>query len=782
MKKSALKFAAVAAMVVGFAAAAVAEPPATEWTYSGGKLTSSDGWVFAVTIKNGAATIGKYSAIGTSTELNFRTAEAVIGSPITAFSSTFYQSTSTSATSIQKVWLPLGLTSIAANTFRNLPNLELVDPLLPDGVTSLGDRVFKTDSKLTGTLVLGGNGQDVSFGGDSNGGYHFGNAVITNVLVGSGVTGLGHRAFYGCKSVKEVEFLGYTTWQSSTFGGGNAANSWPDLQARFIIPLVSSDWDKFITDNSDTAETAMNHFTPWDEATMGETYRQKFGEDAKTPLGLVNIYSGKKQRQYVVRKDGELTSKTLNVTAEPKELGEAVPDYGSHEDVSADLPLTCSASQFASDGDTYYACVKYRLETLDAASGTYVNPREEDGYSFVYNPTAPGVERLTWLWREIGYRPYVLCPAEGGTVAFNPRPTLGDGQFYPSNTTVTITATPAADRRFVRWYGDVDESVCSNATISVTMDGERRLIAYFDTPWVVADGNKSMSDGYWTIPVSGYPDAMKLGTDKQGGVTYPDAQMPMELDLAKPIVGGGTITSLADFFVGFQNESDNDYRLRRVVLPGTLCRIGYSAFRRCCALTCVEPFLPQTLNYFGPYSFSGCSNLKMSDLTLVGTADAGLSVPKEGTSSQYNQLSSVVVTNVTFGEHVTTYPMGAMPSGVKDVRYLGEAVDISDAGLNQYDKVHFAHMPTYADANFSKWKAYGSRIYVGNGDQAWMDYVNDSANVTRWADLDETVRAKFEAAEGERHPFGLFTETAFAPRQWVFIWKLKPQGFSVIVR
>ena len=256
--------------------------------------------------------------------------------------------------------------------------------------------------------------------------------------------------------------------------------------------------------------------------------------------------------------------------------------------------------------------------------------------------------------------------------------------------------------------------------------------------------------------------------------------MPMELDLAKPIVGGGTITSLSEFFVGFQN--DDDYRLRRVVLPGTFCRIGYSAFRHCCALNCVEPFLPQTLNYFGAYSFAGCSNLKMSDLTLVGTADAGLSVPKEGTSSQYNQLSSVVVTNVTFGEYVTTYPMGAMPGGVKDVRYLGENVDISGTGLNQYGKIHFAHMPTYADGNFSKWTAYGSRIYVGNGDQAWMDYVNDSANVTRWADLDETVRAKFKAAEGERHPFGLFTETAFAPRQWVFIWKLKPQGFSVIVR
>ena len=778
MKKSALKFAAVAAMVVGFAAVAVAEPPATEWTYSGGKLSSSDGWSFTVTVNNGAATIGKYSAIGESTELNFRTAEAVIGSPIKTFNGTFFQNKDTYLSSIKKVWLPLGLTRIEANTFRNLSNLELVDPLIPDGVTYLGDRAFINATKLTGTLVLGGNGQNVTFGMASNGGYHFGNCAITKIIVHGGVSSLGASVFAGCRSVKEVEFLGYATWYSTAFGGVSNAYTWQDLQARFIIPLVSSDWDNFIAANSATEEKKMNHFTPWDELTFGEAYRKKFGKDAKTPLGLVNIYDTKMQRQYVVRKDGELSTKTLNVTADPKELGEAVPDYGSHADVSAGLPLTCSASRFASDGDTYYECVKYRLETLDAASGAYVNPREEDGYSFEYNPTASGVERLTWLWQSVGYRPYVLCPAEGGTIAFDPQPTLGDGQFYPHNTTVTITATPAAGRRFVRWYGDVDESVCSNATISVTMDGELRLIAYFDTPWVVAEGNESMSDGYWTIPVSGYPDAMKLGADKLGGTTYPDARMPMELDLAKPIVGGGTITSLSDFFVGFQN---NDYRLRRVVLPGTLCRIGYSAFRNCCALNRVEPFFPQSLNFFGAYSFAGCVSLKMSDLTLAGTPDAGLSVPMESTSAQYNQLNSVIVPNITFGEHVTTYPMGAMPIGVKEVRYLGANVNIANTGLNQYARIYFAHKPTYADGNFSKWTAYGSRIYVGNGDQAWMDYVNDSANVTRWADLDESVRSKFEAAEGERHPFGLFKETAFAPGQWVFIWKQK-QGVLIIVR
>ena len=50
MKRQFRMLAAVAAMVCGFAATVFAEePPATEWTYSGGKLTSSDGTIFSVT-------------------------------------------------------------------------------------------------------------------------------------------------------------------------------------------------------------------------------------------------------------------------------------------------------------------------------------------------------------------------------------------------------------------------------------------------------------------------------------------------------------------------------------------------------------------------------------------------------------------------------------------------------------------------------------------------------------------------------------------------------------
>lgn len=150
------------------------------------------------------------------------------------------------ATSIKKVWLPLGLTSIDGNSFRNLPNLELVEPLIPDGVTYLGDRVFNNDYKLTGTLKLGGNGQNVSFFVPSGGGYHFGSCAITNIIVGAGITHLATRVFYACRSVREVEFLGYATWDSTAFGGGAKAGTWNDQQARFVIPLVNSEWDNYL--------------------------------------------------------------------------------------------------------------------------------------------------------------------------------------------------------------------------------------------------------------------------------------------------------------------------------------------------------------------------------------------------------------------------------------------------------------------------------------------------------------------------------------------------------
>ena len=766
-------------------------PPATEWTYDAtAKTISSGGWTFAVstgvtkTGADGTKTTGVSLAMtktrntGTADALNFRTAQAALDAPIVALENLFGGASGVNITAIKKVWLPDSVVSMNG-TFRNCTALQVMSAetaVLPPNLASMGDRTFQSCSALAfGEIALGTNGT-FSFSGT----YQFQSCSgITRIILGEGVASLPESVFSYCTNVKEVEFLGYTTWNTAAFGGGTSAAQWNDLQARFVIPFNNASWDKFLNDNKGIGATTMNNVSDWNEATMGDAYRTKFGADAKSPTYLINTANTKTKRQYVVIKAGEIATRTLNVTAEPKELApdETVPAYGNHPDVSADLPLTCSAPQFVPDGDIYYECVKYRLETQDPSSGAYVDQREADGHSFEYNPSAAGIERLAWLFAPVGYRPNVKYAEAGGTVSYDPLPTLGDGQFYPSNTTVQITATPVAGRKFVRWYGDVDESVCSNRTVSVTLTGVKTLIAYFDTPWVVADGNKSMSDGYWTIPISGYPDAMTLGS-----AVYPDAKMPMELDLGKEIVGGGTITALADFFVGFQN--DNNYRLRRVVLPRTLGSIGYSAFRRCAGLKCVEPFLPESVYYFGAYSFANCSSLKMSCLTLTGTKERGLSVPIEPTSSQYNQLNGVTVTNVVFGEYVTAYPMsaGAMPSGVMEVRYLGASVNISNTGLNQYARIYFAHKPTYADGNFSKWTAYGSRIYVAKNDETWMTYVNDAANVTKWADLGETVQGKFKPAAGERHPFGLFVDTAFAPSQWVFLWNPKPSGMKLIFR
>ena len=769
-------------------------PPATEWTYDAtAKTISSGGWTFAVstgvtkTGADGTKTTGVSLAMtktrntGTADALNFRTAQAALDAPIVALENLFGGASGVNITAIKKVWLPDSVVSMNG-TFRNCTALQVMSAetaVLPPNLASMGDRTFQSCSALAfGEIALGTNGT-FSF----SGAYQFQSCSgITRIILGEGVASLPESVFSYCTNVKEVEFLGYTTWNTAAFGGGTSAAQWNDLQARFVIPFNNASWDKFLNDNKGIGATTMNNVSDWNEATMGDAYRTKFGADAKSPTYLINTANTKTKRQYVVIKAGEIATRTLNVTAEPKELApdETVPAYGNHPDVSADLPLTCSAPQFVADGDIYYECVKYRLETQDPSSGAYVDQREADGHSFEYNPSAAGIERLAWLFAPAGYRPNVKYAEAGGSVSCDPQPTLGDGQFWPSNTTVQITATPVAGRKFVRWYGDVDESVCSNATISVTLTGVKTLIAYFDTPWVVAEGNGSMSDGYWRIPISsGYPNAMALGKVSQ----WPDSRVQMELGLDKPIAGGGAIVSVAADFA-YPGPSATDSRMARLGLPLTLKSVGENAFRNLSGLRIVEPFLPDSVTYIGDRAFADCS---IGNALRVGMdSRKSFSFGGEGYYFRNNRIPSA-----TFGEGVTAIPIHTLYNcaGLReivmlgDVRSLGERCFLGDASSKV---VRFASYPSFGFRPFDNWADYSACVYVPRGNEGWQSFMTNENEMTPWTLLEDSYKKAYtNRYPGAKFPKGMSlkaTSSNGLGRQWIFLWDPKPSGMKILLR
>ena len=198
-----------------------APAPQTAWTYSGGVLTSSDGWSFPVSAAEDGVTIGQFSAVGTEKTLNFQSAEAVIGASIVALNSTFYDEDT-----IQEVWLPTGLKRIEYSAFWACAELTTVEPFLPETVEYLGDWVFVNCPKLTGDLVLSNPNLSIERHGYGAGAF-MGTAITSADLSATrlpylcefyechalkwvklpqeGLTELGDWAFYNCFALETIE-------------------------------------------------------------------------------------------------------------------------------------------------------------------------------------------------------------------------------------------------------------------------------------------------------------------------------------------------------------------------------------------------------------------------------------------------------------------------------------------------------------------------------------------------------------------------------------------------
>ena len=604
---------------------------------------------------------------------------------------------------LTNVVLPNTLTSIGASTFAGCTALRRVEPFLPASVTRVGSDAFSGCTALESPLVLG---QENAVSFDSN--MNFKNCPkIPSISLGTLGSALQKQCFYGCTGVKSV----YLSEQLFTQTDGTAFSGWTAYQSRWIMPKDSEVWMDIATNSTDV--TAL---TPEEQATYDSLF-----SDSYDCVGTIagNFHCAK---QWLVKpSDHEKFYAMLEVVASPDPYAadKVEPAYGNHNATDL-LPIDCSAPEYHAEPSVLWRCTGYVLEKkLDETHYELV----EDGagkLAFTFNPTEAGDYRLTWNWTEGGYRAEI--PAFFGESCFEVTTDVAPTAegFYPLGTEVTYTVRATGSAPFVRWYGDVGTNDPASATISILIDGSKRIMPYFETPWRLSADKKSITDGYWSNSCS---------VAANGEVTFKGRLALHQtgvLDLTKPIEGEGYSFVRIDngvFYCGSESDSEavrvanNEKYSRwgdfRVKLPETLREIGNNAFQGNRVLVSIEPFFPKSVSKMGDFAFNSCTALRGD---LVIDPDVTMSIAGNKQFLGCSKLDSMFL-----GKNVTWIPDGMFNgcSSMTNAVVLGPITAIYGytfhgcTSLRRFEPCLPAMVTTVGDEAFSDCPNLESEIAIG---------------------------------------------------------------------
>ena len=532
--------------------------------------------------------------------------------------------------------MPASVRSIGGSAFSSCSALESVSPFLPESVTSIGGEAFLACVSLTNDLVLRPSSAITL-------GTHVFNQcrAIENMTIGTNVTSLPQGFARYEDKLRNVFFEGDrpATWHGSAF------MDMAQYKFRFVVPADNASWTAYVEDSTKA--------TPW--AALSAAEQQKYpdafpGEVVPRALTISNP-----AKQWVVSYGMVVAGeRDLVVAGAPDLYGAAAvsPAYGTYTNlaVTLGLPLLLTAPQYAAEPTTIYACAGYRIETsipTGWGNGVDYNLSDPTAPSVTYDPQEDGQRRFTWIWTEAGYAVAVATPdASVGSVSVSGANLQG---YFTPGATATVTATPASGASFVRWHGDVPAGHETDATLTLTVDGPKSLIPEFSSPWVYDGSAKTVTDGYWTIKVTGTrEDGFNIGSP----TVTPALGL---LDLQKPILDGGTFRSISG------SAFKNNTAVREVRLPDTLVSISDSAFESCTSLTNVTPLLPDSVASVGHRAFIFDAGLggdlffatNGAPATLVGACFYGAGIR-----------------SATLGDGVTAIP----GSCFKECRSLGRVV------------------------------------------------------------------------------------------------------------
>ena len=677
MKTSALRFAAVAAMVCGFAAVAAAG-----WEYDPRAGTISDGnWTFEVKSWDASSFTPSGSGV-----LDIDQA----------------------VKDLRKQWKLEGgwIGNKAKSTFSGMT--AITEVVLPDYVTTIPYAGFNGCSSLV--KVTAKSGMITSYGVSAFDGCSSLTTFEPDILPGGNVTSYGQSAFKGCLALQKI--FKYTTQSNISFGYmsfvdcGATGFDMSESAGKFtqnntfyklpsyryfmsaptmVMPIknaVEMHWTGRCPTTIAKADSRIFGDPEMDPAWLGETvggltfaapadadidmYVSKYPsvpreEAAATVAGVYKVNSDKKQYVYLVREVSKFspenaTRGSLMIADEPAGCGKASPAVTAiwkRFALDADgATQVCTADATVTVGDERYLLRGYRLAKWE--NGTWGAATDYLGETSYTYTQGDDTYKLTWVYAKDETYPVsaTMTRPESGTATLSPSGT-GD---YVKGTEVTATATPAAGFAFGWWRGTLPPGI-DKAAASVTFEVQgpyaleavcTNVAGWYAYP---ADAPEVVTDGNWAFKVQEWKD----GAENFKTIKAADGYLSGEglLDLSSAEAGiGRTWTQQGDFVngVGWVGQFKGVTAITEVVMPaGTTAFVG-GIFMGCTNLRKVTVPSGKVTSY-GPYAFNWCNALEtIEPVPLPGGCVSSFGEQCfVGTSKLNVPLKLTVDGNVTFG-------------------------------------------------------------------------------------------------------------------------------------
>ncbi len=626
-----------------------------------------------------------------------------------------------SCNSLTSVTIPDSVTSIGYRTFYGCSSLTSIN--IPDGVTSISSDAFYGCTSLTSINVAATNEHyssvdGVLFNKDMSLLIHYPANKSATYVIPDSVTSIGDRAFYGCKSLTSV------TIPDSVTSIGSYAFYYCSSLKTITLPIdVSYDTDDSFY-GCDSVETI--YYTPGKTGIATADTSDWFYQSRRslksvvfadgitsidqvsffncTSLTSVTIPGSVTPTGYDSKFSGCSSLSTINCE---KNINQFLAFNIDLSSLSENLEVTCTDGKVLTiDGVIYAVYLNSHCSVIDAKNInelTILNEIDNIPVTSIGERAFYGCSSLTSInipdsVTSIGSNAFSVCSSLTSIAIPNSVTSIGNSAFSGCTelTTLEIPGKVASIGNYafnnckklssITYHGRVEKfkavidnsyssiDEISNAVINCD-DADIHIINY-NIYWPNSDGS-----AYSLVHGSG---AESIITDNINGIPVTSIGYGAFSSCSSltSVTIGNSVTSIGNS--AFYNCSS----LTSITIPDSVTSIGYGAFYNCSSLTNVT--IPNGVTSIGSYAFYGCTSL--TSVTI------GNSVTSIG-SYAFSGCKSL--TNITIPDSVTSIGSNAfyncinlesvtIPSGVKaigsdafgnclsltDITFLGHAPGI----------------------------------------------------------------------------------------------------------